>query len=230
MNPISKVAATISRRSRKKRRDLFRRYFSITDETKILDLGSETGSNIHNVLEGAPILPKNVYIADINAEFVNEGHERFGYTPVFIDESEPLDFPDGFFDIVYCSSVIEHVTVHKDQVWSLRSGKKFKQLPLARQRQFAEDIKRLGKQYFVQTPYKFFPVESHTWLPFIAWFPRRLLLSALNISNRFWVKKTMPDWYLLNKREMAELFEDATIIDEKFFGFTKSIMAVSSIA
>jgi ubiquinone/menaquinone biosynthesis C-methylase UbiE len=139
-----------------------------------------------------------------------------------------LPFPDGFFDIVYCSSVIEHVTVPKDIMWKLRSGRKFHDESRRRQKAFADEIRRVGKCYFVQTPYKHFPIESHTWLPFVAWLPRWLFIPTLRFTNLFWVKASIPDFYLLDKRELSQLFEGARIIEERTFCMTKSIMAVST--
>lgn len=228
MNPIKKIVNAVSKKAREKRALIFRNSFFLDKNTKILDLGSSTGSHIHFVLQGTPVKPENVYISDIDSAVIEKGKEIYGFVPVLIDESKQLPFDDGFFDIVYCSSVIEHVTVPKEQVWSLFSGKEFKVKSWNRQKVFANEIQRLGKQYFVQTPYKHFLIESHTWLPFMAWLPRRILIPTLKITNMFWVKKTMPDWYLLNRNECSSLFGDANIISEKFFGLTKSIMAIKN--
>ncbi len=226
MNPIIRIFKSFSKRVREKRALFFRNIFSLNENTKILDLGSGNGTNINSVLKGTRVQSKNVYIADIVPEAVAKGSKDFGFTPVIIDESEVLPFSDGFFDIVYWSSVIEHVTVPKEEVWGLYSGHKFKKASHKRQKEFSKEIKRLGKQYFVQTPYKHFPIESHSWLPLFEWLPRQILIPTLCFTNRFWVKGTSPDWCLLDKKGMSELFSEAQIIDEKVFGITKSIMAV----
>ncbi|HVL75630.1 MAG TPA: class I SAM-dependent methyltransferase [Noviherbaspirillum sp.] len=228
MNPITALAREFSRSARARRAEIFRRTFDLNENTRILDLGSESGANIHAVLEGTPVRPENVYIADIEDHFLQEGRARYGYVPVLIGESGRLPFPDQFFDIVYCSSVIEHVTVPKEQTWTLYSGKAFRSEALKRQKEFAAEIRRLGKQYYVQTPYRHFPIESHSWLPFVGWLPRPVLIPVLHATNTFWVKKTEPDWYLLDKREMSELFPEARLVDEKSFGFTKSMMAIGA--
>jgi len=228
MNAIAKFVKYCSKRSRERRAVIFRSSFSLDEDTRILDLGSESGSSIKAVLEGTRVQPSNVYIADLDAEAVAKGSEEYGFVPVVIRESESLPFEDGFFDVVYCSSVIEHVTVRKEKVWSLYSGRSFRAESFKRQREFAQEIRRLGKQYFVQTPHRHFPIESHTWLPFIAWLPRWLLILVLRTTNLFWVKKTCPDWNLLNEAQMHELFNDAEILYEKTLGMTKSIMAVGS--
>ncbi len=228
MNPIIKAVKAYSKRAREKRASIFRGSFFLNEETKILDLGSETGSNIHALLQGTCVKPQNVYIADINAALIEKGRDTFGFVPVLISEDGRIPFDKDYFDIVYCSSVIEHVTVSKEQIWSMSDEKLFKHESLMHQREFAREIQRVGKQYFVQTPYKHFPIESHSWLPFIAWLPRKLLIPLLSFTNSFWVKQTRPDWYLLNSAEMTGLFEDAKILTEKSLGLTKSMMAVKS--
>ncbi len=92
--------------------------------------------------------------------------------------------------------------------------------------EFAAEIRRLGKCYFVQTPCKSFPIESHTWLPLAGYLPRRVLLPLLRLSNSFWPKKTAPDWNLLSPAEMLVLFPDSEAVEERLMGLRKSIMAV----
>jgi SAM-dependent methyltransferase len=222
------VFQRFSARARQRRADLFRAAFGLDAQTRILDLGSEWGSNIHAVLAGTPVRPENTYIADINPEVLERGRQDYGFVPVLVDASGKLPFPDGFFDIVYCSSVIEHVTIPKEQVWALRSGREFRQRSLAHQREFAREIQRVGRQFFVQTPYRWFVLESHSWLPFVAFLPRWLLLPLLKFAAGFWPKSTNPDWCLLDRRELKSMFDDAEIRDEKWLGLTKSIMAVKT--
>jgi len=85
---------------------------------------------------------------------------------------------------------------------------------------------RLGRAYFVQTPAKHSPIESHSLLPFAGFLPRFLLLPVLRLSNRLWIKTTDPDWNLLTPREMKELFPRARILHERVLGMTKSVMAI----
>ena len=216
----------VRRRARTARAAVFRHEFSVGETTRILDIGSEDGTAIARVLAGTGIPPQNVYIADIDAARVHAGQRQFGFVPVVIPESGKLPFADGFFDIVYCSSVIEHVTVPKNEVWTSRSGRSFRRRAEESQEAFAREIRRLGKTYFVQTPNKWFPIESHTWLPFIGFAPRAAQLATIAVSNRFWIKRTSPDWHLLTAREMRTLFPDAEIRRELFLGLTKSIMAI----
>lgn len=228
MDPLSKFAWKFSANARKKRAALFRSFFDITEDTKILDLGSENGTNIHNVLQGTDARPENIYIADIDQNAVNEGQKLYGFNPILVNEDSRTEFEDNFFDIVFCSSVIEHTTVKKSEMWEIKDGKEFRERSWERQREFAAEIARLGKRYFVQTPCRTFPIESHTWLPLVGFLPRRLFLPLLKASNRFWIKRAWPDFNLLDGEQMQELFPLAKIVKEKKWGFTKSIMAIGN--
>jgi SAM-dependent methyltransferase len=185
-------------------------------------LGSEDGSYI------AGIVPfrKNVFIADIDPEMLSLGRARYGFETVLLDESGVLPFEDNYFDIVHCNSVIEHVTIDKKQQWSFQSQKEFTEIAFERQKQFANEIRRVGKGYFVQTPNKNFVFESHTWLPLIQFLPRPFLIKTIRFLNKWWVKKTAPDWNLLTVKQMSELFPDALIVREKVLGLTKSLIAI----
>jgi len=179
----------------------------------------------------ASVIPfrDNVYTADIVAESLKIGKKRYGFTnSVIIDESGKLPFADKSFDLVFCSSVIEHLTGDKKNVQFLSSAQ-FIEAAQTRQRRFASEIRRIGKCYFVQTPHKYFPIESHTWLPvFIVFLPRGIQVRMIDLLNEWWPKKTTPDWSLLTKVSMRELFPDAKIVSEEVFGFTKSLMAIKS--
>ena len=61
--------------------------------------------------------------------------ERPAYPGPFVraDAADGLPFADDEFDLVYCSSVIEHV-------------------PPARRAAFAAELRRVGRGWFVQTP------------------------------------------------------------------------------
>jgi len=88
------------------------------------------------------------------------------------------------------------------------------------------EIERISKNYFIQTPHKLFPIESHTQFPFIGFLNRPFQMHMINMLNSFWIKKTQPDWYLLNKNQLQHLFPKAEIFVEKYFGFPKSLIAL----
>ena len=210
--------------SRKKRRDWFINYMHVKDGDRILDLGGGSGRHIVRLIP----VRKNVTIADISKKALEKAKEQYGYNTVLLEENSTLPFSDNYFDIVFCNSVIEHVTISKNKIWNSKNGKEFYNQSLINQKKFADEIRRIGKNYFVQTPNKYFIFESHTWLPFSALLPRRILVHVIKLINRFWIKKTTPDWNLLREKELRVLFPDAIIKKERFLFMVKSLIAVKS--
>lgn len=212
--------------SRLRRAAMLCSLFDLRPTTRVLDLGGSNGVHLNSCLAGTPVVAKNVYIADISAADVDSAAVRFGYTAVVLSDNGPLPFPDNFFDIVFCSSVLEHVTLPENDAWRETSGTRFRRLAQSRQRRFANEISRVGASYFVQVPYRWFPVETHTWLPLVGYLPRFIQCPVIGISNRFWIKATVPDFYLPTAGDMAGYFPDAQILREKIWGLTKSLIAV----
>jgi SAM-dependent methyltransferase len=99
------------------------------------------------------------------------------------DAAEGLPFAEDEFDLVYCSSVIEHV-------------------PPARRAAFAAEIRRVGRGWFVQTPAWSFPIEPHSLLPAAHWLP-------VGLRRSYWRLGAARGWEeisLLRRREIEELF------------------------
>ena len=223
---LQKVVRHFRTASRLKRCALFHALFDVNEESRILDLGGANGSYVAALLAGTSVQPANVYVADIDHEAIQVAASRFGYTPVLLTESGDLPFPDSYFDVVLCSSVLEHVTVPKRDIWRERSGSNFSRRARAQQRKFAGELCRVAVGYFVQVPNRWFPIETHTWLPFVGYLPRSLQCRIIEVSNRFWIKETIPDFYLPTAGDMREYFPAAELRREKLFGVTKSLIAV----
>ena len=223
-----RIVARFRERSRQRRAAMFRRFFKINESTRILDLGGGNGVHVHAVLHGLPIQPSNVHVADISRQAVEQAEDRFGFTPVVLQESGPLPFDKWSFDIVFCSSVLEHVTVPKGDVWKLPDERIFSERAREQQRAFAGEISRIGLGYFVQVPFRGFPIETHTWLPLFAQLPRPWQVAVMRQTNRFWIKKTKPDFYLPTKDEFASFFPGAVLELEHAGGFVKSLIAIKA--
>jgi len=126
------------------------------------------------------------------------------------------EFADGSFDVVHSNSVIEHVGKWPDMV------------------AMANEVRRVAAAYFVQVPYFWFPIEPHARAPFFHWLPESFRLRILMARDCGFYKRsetvdeamrTIQDATLLDKRMFTALFPDAEIISERYFGFTKSLMA-----
>lgn len=126
---------------------------------------------------------------------------------------------------MFCNPVIEHYTGPKQEVLKLNQNK-LKNLSIRFQKQFAFEISRISNSYFVQTPHRYFPVESHTQFPFIGYINQDLQVRAIKTLNSFWIKRTKPDWNLLDEKDMKSFFPEGKIFIEYFLGYPKSIIAI----
>jgi hypothetical protein len=212
-------------KARKNRAKIFKSYFNLNENTRILDLGGGDGSLLATTLDIKPA----ICIADIDKELLEVAKKRYGFEVMELDESGRIPCAKNQYDIIFCNSVIEHVTVDKKDIYEIHSDKTFRTAAFERQKLFANEIRSKCDKYFVQTPYKYFPIESHSWLPGIfVLMPRKTQINLIKFFNKFWPKKTWPDFNLLTEREMKELFPEAKIVREKSFLFTKSLIAVAN--
>lgn len=222
---ISALKAWVANKSRHNRSMLLRDTLKPSVSMSILDLGGGKGRHFGKYY---PDL-KNVCVADFNPKALAYAKANYGFDTVRVDGSETLPFDDHAFELVFCSSVIEHVTGEKlSAIQRFKSdGRAFKQIAWGCQQAFAEEIRRISSAYYVQTPSRWFPVEVHSWIPLIGALPTHVQWWVIRIFNRFWPRRDEnPDWSLLGYGEMKALFPDAVIYRERMFGFTKSYIAV----
>ena len=224
-NFLRRTAARSSTDCRTRRARLFldRLHPSATDE--ILDVGGGKGGYL------AGILPYrgNVTIADVDPAVLTIAAETYGFGTVQLDGSARFPLADKQYDVVFCSSVIEHITGPRDVIFGIADSAEFAASARAAQANFAGELRRVAKRYFVQTPYKYFPIEPHSFLPFfIVLLPRRWQIRLLDFFGRHWIKTVQADFRLLTIREMRTLFPDAEIVLERYCGFVKSIVAIKA--
>ena len=222
---LRSIFAKYSAKSRERRGEILRKHIQLKPESRILDLGGGTGDHINRIFPNH----KNVVVCDILDDDLAIARSKYGYDTVSLEEDKPLPFSDAEFYFVFCSSVIEHVTGPKAIVMKIENDKEFQMVASRHQKFFADEIRRISKRYYVQTPHRYFLVESHSWLPMlIVLVSRKTQIKILKFfaSSKFWPKSTEPDWNLLTPKEMSALFPEAYISIEKSFGFSKSIMAI----
>jgi hypothetical protein len=201
---------------RQKRLNIFESIIeSSSNNLRILDVGGTElfwkNSGILSILE-----TKNIEITILNILEVEVNTP--GIKSVVGDGTNMKEFADNYFDIVFSNSAIEHVGSYISQ------------------QKMANEIKRVGKRYFVQTPNRYFPIEPHYMIPLFQFFP---------FSVKFWITANVPSIWtgkkafhnkedakrwtesirLLTKQEFIKLFPDAKIYEEKFLGIDKSFIA-----
>jgi len=201
------------RRFRERRMRDFAALFGITESTNILDVGGT---------------PSNWQLLDVRPRvtLLNMPRAREeswpGFELVAADGCQ-LPFGNQSFDIVFSNSVIEHVGSPEAQA------------------RFANEIQRVARRYWVQTPNRWFPLEPHLLTPFLHYLPRAwqaplarhwTVWDAVERPapdrREFYIEHYLRDIRLLAASDMAKLFPGANIRRERSLGLTKSLIAVKS--
>lgn len=186
--------------------DLFSKSFSLTARARIVDLGgmSETWR--------LPKVGPQVTLVNLDPNCLQ------GDIQSVVADALACPFSDHRFDFVFSNSLIEHLGTEQ------------------RQRAFAAEVRRLSRGgYFVQTPNKWFPIEPHFLAPFVQFVPKRMMPAVVRWMTPFgWFtrpsrercERVCRDIRLLDAWELRRLFPDAEIVRERFFGITKSFIAI----
>jgi len=178
---------------------------------KILDIG---GSDYH-WRNSEFVNNRNFYITIVNTELQNLKGLR---NVCFLKRNATnLGFFDNReYDVVYSNSLLEHLNSFETQM------------------AVADEMRRIGKHYFVQTPNYYFPVEPHFLFPFFQFLPDSLKTKLVMRYNLGWFEKENDEAKakeiagsirLLKKEELIKLFPDASFYCEKYFLLNKSFIA-----
>jgi SAM-dependent methyltransferase len=217
-----KIENTVRERFHNKRANLFLSLMKPKDGVSILDMGGGTGDFLARIQKRV----KGKFIVAEIEDFFSPSVKKYGFEFILIKEGEPLPFRDKEFDIVISNSVIEHVTLPKVACMTKMQQSKWLYESFQSQKNYANEIHRIGKSWFVQTPHKNFPIEMHTWLPFVNFLNHNKTISLVKMTDKFWIKKCgYVDWNLLGNNEMKELFPEANILIEHLWGLPKSTIA-----
>jgi SAM-dependent methyltransferase len=189
---IGGLAARASLWNRRRKLALFMKTMRPGPETRIVDIGvGDTGfgtepgvASSHNFFEALYPWPERITaVSDVP---LPRFAEQFPMIRSVTADGRELPFADDAFDIAFSNAVIEHVGGRDDQ------------------RRFVHELCRVAKRVFISTPNRWFPVETHTLLPFAHWLPhgaRNSLFGAVGQSR--WA-----DLNLLSGRQLVELFPD----------------------
>jgi hypothetical protein len=174
---------------------------------RILDVGGRTRYWEERGWAGRP----DIYIFSLNLKPEKQTYENI--TPITGNATDLSQFEDKSFDVVFSNSVIEHLFVFESQ------------------QRMAEEVKRVGKIYWVQTPNFWFPVEPHFLIPGWQWFPIGLRAAIIQrwrcgslgpYPDPLLARRAVEEIQLLTRKKLEALFPDATVHVERFCGIVKS--------
>jgi hypothetical protein len=192
---------------RRKRWEVFHRRFPDIEKMRVLDLG---GTVKH--WETSLIRPKSVVVVNL----LPESSDIDWITAVQGDACDPpARVRDAEFDLVYSNSLIEHLGGH------------------ARRCDFASMVHAMASHHWVQTPYRYFPVEPHWLFPGLQFLPQRARAWAIQRwplsparPNPEQALRDVLEVELLSETEMKYYFPGSELLRERVLGLTKSIIMV----
>lgn len=200
---------SLAERMRLRRWELVRGQFPGLAEMKVLDLGGTM-----HWWARAPVVPQHVTIVNLE---VDKGSEEPWLTYIVGDACRADSLLAGqSFDLVFSNSLIEHVGGH-----TARSA-------------LARVIRSLAPRYFVQTPYRYFPVEPHWLFPGMQFLP----VPARGFIAPRWPLGHTRGWdpqqafnevlatELIGAAEMRTYFPDGQFLWERFLGLPKSMVVI----
>jgi SAM-dependent methyltransferase len=190
--PLARIASPLAARARAQRHTRFFARTRLQAGARVLDVGCGR--------IGLRALEADLDITGVDLT------ERPEYPGPFVraDAAAGLPFADQEFDLVYCSSVIEHV-------------------PQAQRAAFAAELRRVGRGWFVQTPAFGFPLEPHSLLPGAHWLP-------VPLRRAYWRLGVTGGWEeisLLRRSELESLFGRA--LPERFGPLVKSWVSIRPV-
>lgn len=208
-HPLRGLATRVALRARTAMYEDFMAWAVPSPTDRIIDVGvtpdrSLADSNFFEALYPYPTQITATSIEDASFLEVDHPGVRFVQT-----DGTTLPFPDGAFDVAFCSAVLEHV-----------GGE-------AAQRQFLAEVVRVSRRCYVTTPNRWFPIEVHTFLPLLHWLPKsvhRRLLRLLRMP--FWAEET--NLNLVGADEFAARFPPGVRVEvqrRRLLGFTSNLVA-----
>jgi hypothetical protein len=154
---------------------------------------------------GIEIALLNVFQQEVSAPFES----------LLGDARDLSRFADSQFDVVFSNSVLGQVGTFRDQL------------------RMAQEVRRVGRQFFVQTPNQRFPIDWRTSVPLFhflpphgqAWFFERIRVGTYRRAES---RAEALEWSSrvrdVKRHELSMLFPGAKVVTEYLFGFPKSFM------
>ncbi len=201
-------ATSLAASLRARRWHMFLERFPDFSDMRVIDLGGTSA-----YWSAAPVRPAELLIVNLSPQAADEAGIRSIVGDVCV---LPPQVTRERFDIAYSNSVIEHVGGH------------------AKRTQMADVVAQLSDHHWVQTPYRYFPIEPHWVFPGFQFLPTNLKARASEVWPFAWSRPD--DWRgavqnaldveLLDRTQLEYYFPDSTILTERVVGLPKSLVAV----
>lgn len=211
-HPLVRVRSRYALRARQRMFERFMAFAQPGPDSAVLDLGVTPDQSLpeSNHFEQAYPYPEQLTAASI--EEVQGLRSRFPRVNFVQIAPGRLPFEDDQFDACFCSAVIEHVGEREAQA------------------RFIGEIARVARRFVLTTPNRWFPLELHTFLPFLHWLPGPAHQAALRSLGRpFWARTE--NLNLLSASELLHMVPpgvQASIARVRLLGMTSNLVLVGA--
>jgi ubiquinone/menaquinone biosynthesis C-methylase UbiE len=181
----------MSYRSRRKKFELLESVFRPRPEDRVLDIGASGAVFLRYTFEDVYPYPQRITAGGYDPGEVLSARHNYPKPSYAVFDGCRLPFPDKSFDLVFSNAVIEHIP--------------------GQQKQFAEEVTRVGKSWFVTTPNYWYPFETHYHLPFIQFLSRPLQREYNRLLGTHIPKGQVQDLALLSTGQLQRLFPTSRV-------------------
>jgi hypothetical protein len=205
---------SVGARKRAERWELFRRLFPGIEQMRVVDLGGTVES-----WRRAPVRPAEVTVVNLFEPGESDEDWLIPVTGDACDARTALREAGAgsSYDLVFSNSLLEHVGGHSQRV------------------ALAAEVHALAPRHWVQTPYRYFPVEPHWLFPGLQFLPVAARARAAKVwplahsrpENSSAAMSEVQWTELVGVAEMRAYFPGSEIVKEKVAGLTKSLTAVA---
>lgn len=196
----------------RRRQQVFSKLMNPLEQDRILDVGGDHSFWL--------AMECKAHVTLLNLLSLEVDHDKNKFSFV-VGDGRRLPYLDKEYDITFSNSTIEHVGTFEQQ------------------QKFADEIRRTGKRYWVQTPNRWFFMEPHLVTPLFHYLPKKwqkklvryfTVWGLVTRPSKEQIDKLLDNTRLLTREEMKVLFPDASLYEEKFLFFTKSFIAYKNSA
>ena len=199
---------SLTQRFRQQRKEEFMSRFPNLADMRVLDLGGTAVSWQVSGLRARSVTVVNLdQSADPGESWMN------------IVRGDACAGGFGKYDLVYSNSLMEHLGGH------------------TRRQQFADVVQESAPCWWIQTPYRYFPIEPHWIFPGFQFLPFRVrvmicqhwgTIHVSTIKNRAQAAESVASIELISATEMRAYFPTSEIWFERLAGIPKSLVAVKA--
>lgn len=201
-------AGSFTHRFRQQRNEEFKRRFPDLADMRVLDLG------------GTAVSWRVLGLRPSSVTIVNLARDQGPYEPwMNVVQADACAGGFGQYDLVFSNSLMEHLGGH------------------ARRQQFADVIRESASSWWVQTPYRYFPIEPHWIFPGFQFLPFRLRVMVCQHWNTLHTPARkdpgeaaaeVASVELISATEMRTYFPTSEIWFERVAGIPKSLVAINA--